>query len=67
MLNSIDYDQLNGQLKSNPNCGTKSTNLQMHKFKSINGKQLNPDDIAIPCGLMAYTYFNDTYSLHYRN
>ncbi len=30
----------------------------MEVNKSINGKVLNPNDVANPCGLIAKTYFN---------
>lgn len=30
----------------------------MGKTLSFNGETLNPNDVAIPCGLFAYTYFN---------
>ena len=29
---------------------------------SLNNTSLSPNDVAIPCGLMAKTFFNDTYS-----
>lgn len=67
MLNSIDYQQLNGQLTPNPTCGSRVTNRQMNKNTSLSGKPLPPDDIAIPCGLMAYTFFNDSFKIHYYN
>lgn len=30
---------------------------------SIGGNELNPDSVAHPCGLMAKSFFNDTYSI----
>ncbi len=39
----------------------------MNKNFSLNGKELNPKSIAIPCGLMAYSFFNDTISLSLNN
>lgn len=32
-------------------------------FKSPSGAVLNPDDVAIPCGMAARSYFNDTYTI----
>jgi len=31
----------------------------------VKGALLNPDDPAIPCGLVAKSFFNDTYSITY--
>jgi len=31
--------------------------------KNLNGVLLTGTDVAIPCGLIAKSYFNDTYSL----
>ena len=31
---------------------------------SITGKTINPDDPATPCGLIAKTFFNDTYAMN---
>jgi hypothetical protein len=31
----------------------------MGKTHSYKGNRLNGDDVAVPCGLIAYTYFND--------
>ena len=33
----------------------------MNKSISVNGTALAPDDQAIPCGELAYNYFNDTF------
>jgi hypothetical protein len=38
----------------------------MGKVLAVDGvTQLNPKDIAYPCGLIAKTVFNDTYSIFY--
>lgn len=36
----------------------------MNKSLSVNNTPLNPNDIAIPCGAYAKSYFNDQFSLH---
>ena len=33
----------------------------------VNGQELDPNAIAYPCGLIAKSLFNDTYSLYYTN
>ena len=33
----------------------------MSKNISITGKPLNEDDVAIPCGVVAYTYMNGSF------
>lgn len=35
----------------------------MSKTTSITGEQLNEDDVAIPCGVVAYTFMNDSYTI----
>ena len=35
----------------------------MNKSKSLNQKDLNPNDAAYPCGHMAYTFFNDRFRI----
>jgi hypothetical protein len=30
---------------------------------SVTGAALNPDDVAFPCGFLAYSFFNDTFSI----
>jgi len=35
----------------------------MGKLYSVNGTLLNPDANAVPCGLIAKSLFNDSFSL----
>ena len=37
----------------------------MGKTKSISGADLDPDEPAFPCGLVAKSYFTDSYKLYY--
>jgi hypothetical protein len=37
----------------------------MSKTISITGQALNEDDVAIPCGVVAYTYVNGRYILNF--
>ena len=30
---------------------------------SVTGAPLNPNDVAFPCGFIAYSFFNDTFSI----
>ena len=45
-------------------CAPAVTNREAGKYVSINGTPLDPDAIAIPCGLAATSVFNDTFALH---
>lgn len=44
-------------------CEPYLTNREMSKTISVLNTTLNPDEPAIPCGLAAYTFFNDTFDL----
>ena len=65
-VKSKEVAQLTGDKPySNENCDPVETNEEMgfiNEKKSINNESLNPNDIAIPCGLMAKTFFNDIFS-----
>ena len=64
-ISSKSEEQLTGkdyteeQIKKD--CFPYITNKEMGVNKSIDGSELNKDDIAIPCGLMAKNYFNDNF------
>ena len=66
-VKSKSDDQLNGkdinlaQMKDSQDCDPAITNRQMNKNVSFEGKPLDPDDVAVPCGLIAKSYFNDNF------
>ena len=35
----------------------------MGKKFNVAGKPLEPNEVAIPCGIAAYTFFNDSYAV----
>jgi LEM3 (ligand-effect modulator 3) family / CDC50 family len=41
--------------------------MDLNSNLSLAGSVLNPDEIALPCGLIAKYYFNDTYTMHKTN
>ena len=67
-VKSKSEEQLTGHyisiedMKNKKDCDPIITNAQMGKEKSFNGDVLDPAEVAIPCGLMAKSYFNDSYS-----
>ncbi|EAR83000.2 ligand-effect modulator 3 LEM3 family protein (macronuclear) [Tetrahymena thermophila SB210] len=64
---SKDIQQLRGQdrsLSDLVSCAPFVTNADMGKVLSIGGTPLNPNDPAIPCGLIAKTFFNDTFKMY---
>ena len=62
--------QLNGksfslkEMKNSGDCAPAETNAEMNKKISITGDELKQDDLAIPCGLIAKSFFNDNYTLY---
>jgi hypothetical protein len=44
-------------------CDAAITNSDLGKSVSFDGTALNGDDVAVPCGLIAKSYFNDTFML----
>lgn len=74
--NSKMYSQLKGEedFTENPNkyCQDSFYNYEIFNnnntnYLSITGKTLNPNDVAIPCGKIAKSLFNDTYNLILKN
>ncbi|CAD8091264.1 unnamed protein product [Paramecium sonneborni] len=63
-FNSIPYDQLYGDLDFDTSiCDQYKTNREMGKTLSVTGKALVQDNLAIPCGIAAYSYMNDEFQL----
>ena len=69
-VKSKSDDQLNGksftleEMKKSQDCDPVITNEEMglESKKSITGDPLSPDALAIPCGLIAKSYFNDNFT-----
>ncbi|EAR83001.2 ligand-effect modulator 3 LEM3 family protein (macronuclear) [Tetrahymena thermophila SB210] len=67
---SKDTLQLKGEdrtISQLSSCAPYVTNQDMGKTLSFTGQTLNPQDPAIPCGLLSKLYFNDTYQLQSQN
>ena len=67
-IKSRSADQLYGkkitfeEMKNSQDCDPYITNDEMNKHSPVTGdKPLHGGEVAIPCGLMAKSYFNDTY------
>ena len=68
-LKSKNIDQLRGETDSTDDCEPAETNDEMELPISIaiDGTPLVGSIKAIPCGLMAKTFFNDTYNFSINN
>lgn len=51
------------KIKDSGDCEPVETNQEMEKNVSLSGLELNPNEVAVPCGLIAKSFFNDTYQL----
>ena len=66
-VKSKSDDQLNGKdisfeaMKDSQDCDPVITNKEMGKTQSITGATLAENDVAIPCGLIAKSFFNDKF------
>ena len=66
-VKSKSDDQLNGKdisyqaMKDSQDCDPVITNEEMGKAESITGTPLVNDEVAIPCGLIAKSFFNDNF------
>ena len=66
-VKSKSDDQLNGKdisleaMKDSQDCDPVITNKEMGKTQSITGATLAENDVAIPCGLIAKSFFNDNF------
>jgi len=62
--------QLNGksfslkEMKNSGDCAPAETNSEMNKQYSFTNKELNSEELAIPCGLIAKSFFNDSYKIY---
>mmetsp|Transcript_3639 Transcript_3639/g.3110 ORF Transcript_3639/g.3110 Transcript_3639/m.3110 type:complete len:215 (-) Transcript_3639:127-771(-) len=64
-IKSRSSDQLAGEeIDSTSDCDPLVTNEEMGKTVSIEGNQLDPRDVAVPCGLIAGSFFNDTFEIN---
>ena len=70
-IKSKSDDQLNGksftldEMRKLQDCNPVVTNKEMgfeEGKKSFTGEELNMSDLAIPCGLIAKSYFNDNFT-----
>lgn len=66
-VKSRDYQQLMGKPRTlediKDNCDPILTNRDVGKTMSIAKTPLDPEAVAIPCGLVAKSVFNDTFVL----
>ena len=69
-VKSKNIDQLQGNdISDKEDCSPAIYNKDMalNDSHSLDGNDLDPNDVAIPCGLMAKTFFNDTYTFFVNN
>lgn len=67
-VQSIDFNQLKGQVYVNasaiPNCSPVILNAHTFRTVSIANTTLDPQAAAFPCGLVARSMFNDSFTLY---
>ena len=70
-VKSKNDDQLHGKEISrkvaDDDCKHAVTNKEMGVTTNLNGEPLNPDDVAVPCGLIAKSFFRDSFTLKDEN
>lgn len=65
-VRSVNYNQLKGDVlsvSSLDDCDPIKTNADLGFEKSYGGTTLDPNAAANPCGLIARSFFNDTFSI----
>lgn len=73
LLSSYSKEQLKGanlsyeQLNKSAECDHRISNQDFDLLWSYNGFELDPEAVAIPCGLMAKSFFIDKFSLYDEN
>jgi hypothetical protein len=66
-VKSRDYDQLKGENKSADSltdCDPVQTMDELGRYTTVSGRTLAGSDAANPCGLVAKSFFNDTYKMY---
>ena len=70
-VKSKNDDQLHGKEISrkvaDDDCKHAVTNQEMGVTTNLNGEPLNLDDVAVPCGLIAKSFFRDSFTLKDEN
>ena len=70
-IRSKEIDQLTGDdIKKHDNCEPAEKNKDMgfpSNKKALDGSDLDDNSFAVPCGLMAKTFFNDTFTFKIGN
>ena len=66
-VKSKSIDQLTGKADATEDCEPAETNEEMGFTQSVNGGELDNKSIAIPCGLMAKSFFNDSFNFSINN
>ena len=69
-MDSISHDQLMGRdltIDELHSCWPAITNAEMNKVYSVDGSLLDPEAAAFPCGVVAKSFFNDTFQLYKQN
>ena len=66
-VKSKNVEQLMGETDSTDDCDPVETNEKTGFIFSLDNKLLNQSANAIPCGLMAKTFFNDTFNFSIDN
>ena len=69
-MDSISHKQLAGHdlpIELLQTCRPAITNAQMGKEFAIDGTPLDPDEPAFPCGVVAKSFFTDSFRIYKSN